>query len=81
LFNAPPFLPKTIPVRSKQVRMPSFSAFKATASHFWHNSHDAFDVVINLAGEPIANKRWSDQQKHQIFSSRINTTEFNSAIA
>jgi len=37
--------------------------------------NDIFDVVINLAGEPIADKRWSDQQKHQILSSRIDTTE------
>lgn len=36
---------------------------------------DIFDVVINLSGEPIANKRWSDKQKHQIFSSRIDITE------
>lgn len=36
---------------------------------------DIFDVVINLAGEPIANKRWSDKQKNQIFSSRIDITE------
>ena len=36
---------------------------------------DVFDVVINLAGEPIADKRWSDQQKNLIYSSRIVATE------
>ncbi len=33
------------------------------------------DAVINLAGEPIADKRWSDQQKQQIIDSRLDVTE------
>ncbi|NOQ94467.1 MAG: TIGR01777 family protein [Methylophaga sp.] len=36
---------------------------------------DIFDVVVNLAGEPIANKRWSNKQKYHIFNSRIDITE------
>lgn len=37
-------------------------------------SPDAFDVVINLAGENIADSRWSDQAKSLIKNSRIEAT-------
>ncbi|MBQ4864715.1 TIGR01777 family oxidoreductase [Pseudoalteromonas sp. MMG013] len=36
---------------------------------------DTVDVVVNLAGEPIAEKRWSTKQKHLITESRINITQ------
>ncbi len=35
---------------------------------------DSFNVVINLAGQGIAEKRWSDKVKQQLIDSRINTT-------
>jgi len=36
---------------------------------------DDYDVVINLAGEPIANKKWTDEQKYKIEHSRWSITE------
>jgi uncharacterized protein len=40
----------------------------------WEKSLDGADGVINLAGEGIANKRWTDGQKELIRSSRIDST-------
>lgn len=36
---------------------------------------DEFSVVINLAGEPIADKRWSAQRKQEICASRFDLTQ------
>jgi uncharacterized protein len=40
----------------------------------WEASLSGADGVINLAGEPIAPKRWSDSRKNKIRSSRIDVT-------
>lgn len=36
---------------------------------------ESTDIVINLAGEPIADKRWSQEQKNRICQSRWDITE------
>ncbi|TNG94792.1 TIGR01777 family protein [Pasteurellaceae bacterium USgator11] len=40
-----------------------------------YSSFDQYDAVINLAGEPIFDKAWHDEQKKQLIDSRIKITE------
>jgi len=40
----------------------------------WVDAVHAADVVVNLAGESIADERWSDARKQQILASRLDAT-------
>jgi uncharacterized protein len=40
----------------------------------WGTALDGMDGVINLAGEPIAAKKWTHLQRHRIESSRVDGT-------
>lgn len=36
---------------------------------------DGVDVVIHLAGEPVADKKWTDERKKQLIDSRVKSAE------
>ncbi|TVP44341.1 MAG: TIGR01777 family protein [Halomonas sp.] len=53
-------------------RLPSGCDIRESAQAFIDSPPDA---LINLAGEPIAAKRWSDEQKTELINSRVAATE------
>lgn len=44
----------------------------ASSSSGWAQHADGADAVVNLAGEGIADARWSEARKQRIYASRIN---------
>ena len=58
-----------------------FLKIDLSKKHNWNNENllinlKESDGVINLIGEPIADKKWTEIQKEKIENSRINTTKF-----
>lgn len=51
------------------------AAVHALASLAQWQSGQTFDAVINLAGEPIVDARWSAQRKQMLWESRVTLTE------
>ncbi|HZN44510.1 MAG TPA: TIGR01777 family oxidoreductase [Nitrospiraceae bacterium] len=45
------------------------------ASGSWEQEFSGVDAVINLAGEPIADGRWTESRKHSMTQSRIDATK------
>jgi uncharacterized protein len=49
-------------------------AWNPPAGGAWEAALEGADGIINLAGEPIAGKRWSKEQKEKLRASRIDST-------
>ena len=64
----------TVLSRSPEKVSRLFSDKVKSISNVHDYSENKLDVIINLSGEPIADKRWTDSQKEKLLSSRVGLT-------
>jgi hypothetical protein len=63
------------PPREVNVTKKEWFAWQPGMGGEWEKAVDGADGIVNLAGEPIAGKRWSVAQKEKLRSSRIDATK------
>jgi uncharacterized protein (TIGR01777 family) len=63
------------PPRESNLTQQEWISWNPGAPGDWEQAIDGVDGIINLAGEPIAAKRWSDAQKENIRFSRVGSTK------
>jgi uncharacterized protein len=68
------FLLSRNPPRETDVTKQEWVAWNPSTAGGWEQALDGVDGIFNLAGEPIAAKRWTDAQKETIKSSRVQST-------
>lgn len=69
-------------VRPGTAERPPYGAPAGTVS-YWHPAENRIDprglehmdAVVHLAGEPIADGRWTDEKRHRILASRVDGTQ------
>lgn len=74
------FAQKVFP--SEAFRNVEIVAYTPTLSGSWQDTLDGCDAVVNLAGEPIGEGRWTSERKQEILNSRqLSTQKIVEAIA
>lgn len=66
----------TVSILTRSPRLPNHFSWNPSNNTIDERAFEGVEVLINLSGEGIAEKRWTIRRKKELYHSRIGTTEF-----